>query len=181
MIPRMAALLALALLALGVPRSDHAAAQSGPVGPLDFEPADGGVTWRDQDREVEYRIFGLVTYSPPPSCTSGGDILSETVEFSEVLAANTTSYTFPLAENESLTWRKGFEVTLEAVNDDGLVFITDGFAVTADQFCTPDEIAAAGNGPSGASWSPAVPALAALLAFGSALVLGGLVLARRRI
>jgi hypothetical protein len=142
--------------------------------------AADGVTWKDQDHEVEYRIFGSVTYFPPASCASSADVLSETVGFSEVLAANTTSFTFPLPENDLLTWPKDVVVTVEAVDEDGLVFITDGFAFQADKFCTPDEIAAAGTGYRQTPWSPAVLALAALLALGSVLVFGGSALVRRR-
>lgn len=180
MIARMATVLALALILLGVARASHATAQNGPVGPLEPEMAADGVTWKDQDREVEHRIFGSVSYFPPASCASGADILSETVEFSEVLAANTTSFTFPLPENELLTWPKDVVVTVEAVDEDGVVFITDGFAFQADKFCTPEEIAAAGTGPTGAARSPAVLALAVLLAFGSVLAFGGVALARGR-
>lgn len=125
-----------------------------------------GVDWVDNPDEHSYRIVGHVTYLEKFDC---GLIrpLQESVQFDEILPADTMSYGFPTPNDPRLTWAKGGQFTLEALAADGTVIAMNGGAWTADGFCTPEEIAAAGTGFDGQPGRDMLPLVTlGLLAFG---------------
>ena len=149
-------------------------------GTLMVRHVDGLVTWSDRGDEASYRISGNVSYWPEPSCAPDRLLIpGERVEFDEELPSGTTSYQLPNPGDGRLTFRKDATFFIEALAGDGSVIAQDGSAFTADPFCTPEEIAAAGTG-AGATNSGMLPfASAALAAFG-AIAIGGALLSRRR-
>ena len=169
-------------VSLAAGSAQHVIAQDPGVDKLNVEfPVQGLVTWTDYEGEAAYRVSGTVAYLPPPDCSPGrGAISSEGMAFSEELPANQTSFSLPSPSDRRLTWRKDLEVTVEALDADGNVVARNGYAMVADQFCTPEEMAAAGTGGGQSSGTPAAVAVAALLAAGTVLFGGGLALAGRR-
>lgn len=135
-------------------------------------------TWNDLSNEDSYRVSGHILYQEEASC--GPDRLSlgsERIEFDEILPANTTFFGFPEPSDPRLTWAKDGVYTLEAFAADGSRIDIEGFAWIADQFCTPEdiaaELAAAGTGYSPPDSRVLMYAMAALLTFGVASLVAG--------
>ena len=169
-----ALLIALSTTAVGAQDKDIE------YGTLMVRHVDGLVTWSDRGDEASYRISGNVSYWPEPSCAPDRLLIpGERVEFDEELPSGTTSYQLPNPGDGRLTFRKDATFFIEALAGDGSVIAQDGSGFTADPFCTPEEIAAAGTGPGSMGRDTPALASAALAAFG-AIAIGGALLSRRR-
>lgn len=149
-------------------------------GTLTVRHVDGLVTWQDRGDEASYHVYGRVAYLAPDPCAPLSLSLGiQGVRFDEKLLANTTSYTLPAVEDERLTLVKDAMFTIEALDESGNVVASDGFAQQGDPFCTVEELAAAGTGPSPSSRNTLALVSMALAAFG-AIAIGGALLFRRR-
>jgi hypothetical protein len=148
-IARVAGLLFLAASLLLPSVSQQAGAEEG-KGPLKLNLGGGGaVSWQDRQDEASYHVSGSVDYWPPTSC--GPERLQvggEHQTFDQLLPAGTTNFAFPPPNDARLTFRKDSVFSIEALDADGNIIVRDGFAFTADPFCTAEELAAAGSGPS---------------------------------
>jgi hypothetical protein len=93
------------------------------------------VTWNDLTGEAAYRVSGTATYWPEV-CDVGGPgepgFVSEEVDFDQQLPADTTTYQWRSPQNQSLTFVKGVQITIDALGQDGAVLATDGVATTAE-------------------------------------------------
>ncbi len=149
-------------------------------GPLKLRFENGNVTWSDYQGEATYRVSVRISYLPPPTCGPGGlHIDGETVEAMEELPADTTSFSLPQRTDPRLTWPKEMSISVQAIDAAGGVLASDGFNSTADKFCTPEEIAAAGTGFSSAQDLNGRLFAASLAALGTLCLAGGVGLRRK--
>jgi len=171
-----AAILAATLLAAAGGTPYAAKAQDLPTIRTSLEE-DEQMVWDDVDGEVAYRVSGAVLYVVPPTCSRSGYVPGETVNFSEELPADTTSFRLPSPRDSRLTFRKDiYHFRVEALTAGGGVIALGGYDLQVDGICTPEELAAAGTG-AGASatmwWLPSI-----LAALGGLVLAGGLALRR---
>ena len=155
-----------------------ASGQDEGVKTIELSHNEDGATWDDVDGEASYRITGMIAYLPAPSCIAPLDIPGETIEISQEVPADTTSFQYPLPADRRLTWRKDSQLAVEALDANGNVIARNGFAMQGDQFCTDEEVAAelaaagTGPGPAGTPWRLPVE----LAVLGAAAVAAGLAL-----
>ncbi len=142
------------------------------------------VTWNQIEGAAYYEVSGFIAYLHFPSCVPGLDeAISEGVTFQEQVGPDTNLFPFPPPQNPAADSIKDIELTIRAVAEDGRELDIDGFAFTADRFCSPDEIAAelaaAGTGLTASqSPLPALPIVGLLALLGLGL-LGSAMLMRR--
>jgi hypothetical protein len=149
-------------------------------GKLGLNNVNGVISWQAHEGAASYRVYGNVSYWPAPSCAPDRPQPTiEHVDFNEDLPAGTTSYTLPVAVDPQLTFRKDLTFMIDVRSADGAVIARDATAFTADPFCTPEEIAAAGSGPGAAGGGTRSIALA-LASFGALAFAGGAMLRRGR-
>jgi hypothetical protein len=176
---QLVVVLASAALAIGLTSSAIAGDKDG-EGPMGLTRDAGLLTWDDQDGEAGYHVYGSVDYWTPDPCASFGNPDIERIEFDEELPADTTSYQLPAATDSRLSVLKGLTFRVDAVDSSGAMINSDASGFSSDAFCTPEEIAAAGSGPSPASDALSL-ATATLAAFGAIAVGGGLLMRRSRV
>ena len=170
--------LTLALVS-GFAVAEQAIANGGGPWDIEHDIATGIVTWKDQDGEAAYQVSGTISYkdltcAPDPE-TIPGDIL----DFSEELPAETTSFQLPLPEHEGVSV-KDVSFSIEALDANGEVIDLDGFGLTVDGFCFPEELPSTGAGFEGQSSDRLLPGFALLFAVGVGSLLGGLITRRKR-
>jgi hypothetical protein len=173
----MGAIVALCLLS-----AEQAMAGDPNRGPLQLHWQGKTLAWTDTEGEASYHITVDLLYWPSASCIGAGPkIDSQRVQASETLAADTTTFAAPPSDPR-LTWIKESVVNLRALDDNGNVLATDGWAATADLVCTPEEIAAelaaAGTGPGASRGGLGLALLSVLLGLGAAGIAGGALMRR---
>ena len=150
---------------------------------LDYDVAARTMNWTDIDSESAYRVSGDIGYLHFPPCGRSEQAFSEHVVVDEMLPGNTTRFEFPPSQDLRADSIGSMQLKVEALDASGSVIAMNGFAFTADKFCTPEEIAAglaaAGSGyPRSAPHRPWV-ALSSLAFFGGIALLGGAAMRRR--
>ncbi len=154
----------------GVPETDA----NGGRFDLDSNLESRVVTWTDQGDEASYSVSGSIIYEGFSSCSNPGPGVGETVEFSEELAADTTSFVLPAPSDERANAIKDLTFSLKTLDSQGEVLDEDSFAVIVD-FCLGETLPSAGarldNVPSGRPHT----AIALLVAFGVAAAFIGAV------
>lgn len=177
--------LAIGLLATaGALASTQFASAQEPELDIDWDLDTRTVTWIGVEGAEYYNIIGSVTYLHFGSCAPGLDpAISDVTPLNETLSAPRGTYTLPPPGNPAADSIKDIQVTIEARDSAGEVLAQNGFAFTADKFCTDEdiaqELAAAGTGASpSASNLPRIVA-AALAVLGAVALACGVAVRRR--
>ncbi len=138
------------------------------------------ITWDDRPDEAAYHVTGTIQYLHFPACGTSERAYGEKVNIDQELPANTTSFRLPPPNDLRADSVKDYQIRIDALGSADEVLASGGRALTADQFCTPEEIAAglaaagtgpdAANSPVGRSWLIALFGLGVLGTAGVAIM-----------